>query len=134
MTEINLKPSHTSTNHVAKVLSISGRKNSPFSDKFIVPGSGEILILKPEEINYLKAMGNYTMVYYGKGQSKLLSKCLKTVMENLDIGRFVRIHQSYVVPADRIRLITSNSVVLHDQVKLPFSRRFRKRLLAQLQK
>ena len=90
------------------------------------------MLLNPSEISYCKAEGNYTMVVQHNGEKALVSKCLKHVLRSFNQVNFIRVHQSYAVPAASIRFIGADQVTLNDNNEIPLSRRYRKRLLSML--
>lgn len=105
-------------------------------DRVLVKSSGEILFLKPEEIDWIEAEGDY-MKFHVAGKSHLMRETMARLEARLDARRFVRIHRSVIVNLDRVRKLTPSfggdyQVVLLDGTSLKLSRGFHDRLSALL--
>lgn len=101
-------------------------KKDEFIDRIVVKTGQKISIVPTEDIRYIEAQDDYTMLYTEKG-NLLKQKTMKYFEENLDPNHFLRIHRSYFVKINLIKQIElidkeSYRVVLHDGVKLPVSK------------
>lgn len=97
-----------------------------FIDRVVIKHGQKILIIPIEELRYIEAQDDYTMLYTGKGNF-LKQKTMKYFDENLNPKEFIRIHRSYFVKLTAIKQIElfekeSYRVLLHDGVKLPVSK------------
>ena len=102
------------------------------SNRVVIRSNGRVSFLKAEEIDWIEAEGNYLRIHAGK-QSPLLRDTMSQIETRLDPSRFVRIHKSTIVNADRIKEIQplfngAHSVLLHDGTRLTCSRGYRERL------
>ncbi len=76
-----------------------------------------------DDIKYVKAERNYVEYYYN--DKKMLDRNhLKNVLEQLP-PNFIKIHRSYVVNKNFIKVINSNSVILEPNIEIPVSRTFK---------
>jgi DNA-binding LytR/AlgR family response regulator len=80
--------------------------------------------LKITDIIYLEALGDYTKVITAHKMYLTLHN-LKSFIEKLPEQKFLRIHRSFAVAIDRIKLLKDNELVL-DNVKLPVGKTFRR--------
>jgi len=95
--------------------------------KFIFVKSDKKLIkLNLSEINYIEAYGNYIKIYTDK--MILVSQTLTNFLEKLS-KNFIRIHKSFVVNFDKLKLIDGNQIVLLNDAKLPIGKSYRKSVL-----
>lgn len=95
--------------------------------KFIFVKSDKKLIkLNLSEINYIEAYGNYIKIYTDK--MILVSQTLTCFLEKLP-RNFIRIHKSFVVNFDKLKLIDGNQIVLLSEAKLPIGKSYRKSVL-----
>lgn len=104
----------------------------PELDRVLVKSSGEILFLRPEEIDWIEAEGDY-MKFHVAGKSHLMRETMAKLEARLDQRRFVRIHRSIIVNLDRVRKLSPSfggdyQVVLQDGTSLKLSRGFHDRL------
>jgi two-component system, LytTR family, response regulator len=83
------------------------------------------------EILYVEAYGNYIFIH--RDQDKIMSKqTLTQFEEQLPVGRFVRIHKSYIVSLKAIKFLEGNEVSIGSK-KLPVGKVYREKLLNSLQ-
>jgi len=80
----------------------SRTKQVNFVDKISIPTMHGFSIVKTDQIEYLKAEGNYTKLYLKDGTSLLVSKILKRFEDQLLHNHFIRIHRSSIVNIDSI--------------------------------
>ena len=107
-----------------------------FNDRVMVKSSGEIFFLKPNEIDWVEAEGDY-MKFHGGGKSHLMRETMARLEARLDPKRFVRIHRSTIVNLDCVRKLSPSfvgeyAVVLADGTKLKLSRGYQDRLQTHL--
>ncbi len=107
-----------------------------FNDRILVKSSGEIFFLKPSEIDWIEAEGDYMKFHVG-GKSHLMRETMARLEARLDPKRFVRIHRSTIVNLDRVRKLSPSfvgeyAVVLQDGTKLKLSRGYQDKLQSHL--
>lgn len=93
--------------------------------KVSFPLSGKTIFIKPSEIIYCKADGNYSNIYLKGGKKEMISKKLKDIEEMIHHSRFCRVHNSYLVNLDYIKEYVKNEghhLVLDDDTSIPVSR------------
>jgi two-component system LytT family response regulator len=104
----------------------SVEKREEFIDRIVIKNGHNILIIPIDELRYIEAQDDYTMLYTNKGNF-LKQKTMKYFDENLNPADFIRIHRSYFVKISSIKQIElfekeTYRVVLHDGIKLPVSK------------
>ncbi|PKL82988.1 MAG: DNA-binding response regulator [Ignavibacteriae bacterium HGW-Ignavibacteriae-3] len=97
-----------------------------YLDRVVIKHGSKILIIPSEEVRYIEAQDDYTMLYSERG-NYLKQKTMKYFEQNLNPKEFIRIHRSYFVKLSYVKQIElfekeSYRVVLHDGVKLPVSK------------
>ncbi|MBI4905787.1 MAG: response regulator transcription factor [Acidobacteria bacterium] len=78
------------------------RKQQQLPQRFAIKRNDRILFVRPEEIDWVEASGNYVTLHVNQ-EAHLLRETLSSIEERLDPKRFVRIHRSTIVNIDRIR-------------------------------
>ena len=101
-------------------------------ERILLKSSGEIFFLKPGEIDWIEAEGDY-MKFHVSGRAHLMRETMARLEARLDPGQFVRIHRSTIVNLDRVRKLSPSfageyAVVLHDGTKLRLSRGYHERI------
>lgn len=98
--------------------------------KFIFVKSDKKLIkLNFDEINHIEAYGNYIKIYTDK--MILVSETLSHFLEKLP-NNFLRIHKSFIINFEKLKLIDGNRITLLNDSKLPIGKSYRKDVLAKI--
>ncbi|MCF6279272.1 MAG: LytTR family DNA-binding domain-containing protein [Flavobacteriaceae bacterium] len=97
------------------------------SPNFIFVKSDKKLIkLNLDSINHIEAYGNYIKIYTDK--MILVSETLSHFLEKLP-NQFLRIHKSFIINFNKLKLIDGNQIVLLNEIKLPIGKSYRKSVL-----
>jgi two-component system LytT family response regulator len=104
--------------------------------RVMVKGTGRVVLLKVDEIDFIEADGNYAKLHVGR-KAHLLREKMHDLEARLDPARFVRIHRSVIVNLDRIKEMHPHFngdyiVVLENGRQLRLSRTRRENLEARL--
>ncbi|HKB88902.1 MAG TPA: LytTR family DNA-binding domain-containing protein, partial [Opitutaceae bacterium] len=129
---LNLKLSRLLQFFQSSTSSSATTKENGGSDRILLKSSGEIFFLKPEEIDWIEAEGDY-MKFHVAGRSHLLRETMARLEARLDGRTFIRIHRSTIVNIDRVRKLSPTfageyAVVLQDGTKLRLSRGYQERV------
>jgi two-component system, LytTR family, response regulator len=108
------------------------KNSSSHADRLVVKTNGRILFLKTNEIDWIKAEGNYVKLYAGKN-SYLIRDTISNLETKLNGKIFRRIHRSSIVNIDSIKELQplfhgEYCVLLHDGTQLTLSRNYRESL------
>jgi two-component system LytT family response regulator len=112
-------------NKFNELLKTSESRNEAL-ERVVVKNQNKITLVPVEEIKYIEAQDDYTMLYTEKGNF-LKQKTMKYFEENLNPKDFIRIHRSYIVRLALIKQIEllekeTYQISLHDGKKLPVSK------------
>lgn len=107
-------------------------QNDPERDRILLRTSGEIYLLKADEVDWIEADGDY-MKFHVAGKTHLMRETMARLEARLDSSRFVRIHRSIIVNLDRVRKLSPSfggdyAVILRDGTSLKLSRGYHDRL------
>jgi len=109
-------------------------KNKSEPTKDIVQTENEFTFVKSDkkfiklffsEINYIEAHGNYIKIYTEK--MLLIPDTLSSFLDKLPVS-FIRIHKSFIINFDKLKLIEGNQVMLINKAKLPIGKSYKKDL------
>lgn len=108
------------------------RPGPAYLERLLVQDGPRAILLDVARIDWIEAERNYVRLHVGDA-SHLVRGTLTALEERLDPTRFIRIHRSRIVNAERVREIHPWShgdrlVVLHDGTELILSRRYLDRL------
>ena len=107
---------------------------SPKPERLAVKTAGQILFLKPADIDWIEAADYYSGLHVGD-KTHLLRRSMSELEQDLDPNVFCRIHRSAIVNLARVRALQSNrngeyEVLLLNGTTLPISRRCRRQFRA----
>lgn len=127
-----------SVNHQLVSLLKDLRREQEIPDRFIIKSGGRVVFLKIEEIDWMRAVGNYVRLQVG-GDSHLMRETMTGMESKLYPDRFMRIHRSTIVNLDRVKEVQPWAkgeyvVIMRDGTRLIMSRRYRERLNERLNK
>jgi two-component system LytT family response regulator len=112
----------------------SGRAGRAASDRIPLRSSGEVILVRLGDIDWIEADGDYVRIRAGS-RSHLIRGSLSALEARLDPFQFVRIHRSTIISVDRLHKICPATegectVVLRDGTKLRVSRGYQDRIKA----
>ena len=96
---------------------------------FFVKSDKKIIKVHFDDISHVEAYGNYIKIYTDR---MILTPETLTNFLASHPDRFVRIHKSYVINFDWLKLIDGNQVILQNEVKLPIGKSYRKEVLGRI--
>ncbi|MEP3209993.1 MAG: LytTR family DNA-binding domain-containing protein [Maribacter sp.] len=91
-----------------------------------VKSDKKILRLNLDAITHVEAYGNYIKVY--EQNMVLTPQTLSEFLERLP-QHFLRIHKSFAINFDQLKLIDGNQVLLQNDIKIPIGKSYRKKVL-----
>lgn len=102
------------------------------AERLVVKNRGQVIFLNVADIDWIEAAGYYVCVHVGS-DTHVIRRTLLELERDLGDERFIRIHRSTIVNLERIQSLELQNegeyeVVLKSKVRLPLSRRFRKKL------
>jgi two-component system LytT family response regulator len=108
---------------------VAGQTKPRTADRLAIRNSDRITLLQTDEIDWIEAADNYVEIHVGK-HVHLMRETLSNLEQRLQPYRFLRIHRSRLVNADRIKELHSlfhgeYELVLSDGTRLTSSRHYR---------
>ena len=105
-------------------------------ERIVVKSDGEIVCLRPNEIDWAESAGNYVCLHVGN-VTHILRETISALEQRLGARQFLRVHRSTLVNVDRIKTLKPSlygdySILLRDGTKLTLSRGFRENVLRRL--
>lgn len=91
-----------------------------------VKSDKKIIKLELREITHIEAYGNYIKIFTDK--MILTPQTLTEFLEKLP-SNFLRIHKSFAINFNHLKLIDGNQIVLQNETKLPIGKSYRKIVL-----
>lgn len=114
---------------VKEVVQIKESVVAEKSEFIFVKSDKKIVKLNFNEINYVEAYGNYIKIYT---ESMILtSQTLSEFLEKLP-DNFLRIHKSFIINFEKLKMIDGNQIILENDSKLPVGKSYRKLVLEKI--
>lgn len=113
--------------HVTKEVSITSKKE--IQDFIFVKSDKKMIKLSFENINHVEAYGNYIKIF---ADTMILSPQTLTDFLNKLPDSFVRIHKSFLVNFNKLKLIDGNQIILDNSTKLTIGKSYRKDVLERI--
>jgi two-component system LytT family response regulator len=115
-------PSRTSL----KAVAAAARPTDGVIERMLVKDGTRVHVIPVEKIDYVEAQDDYIAIHT-EGKTHLKQQRLSQLESQLEPGRFVRVHRSYLLNIERIARIElyakdSRNAHLKDGTKLPISR------------
>ncbi|TCI94195.1 LytR/AlgR family response regulator transcription factor [Tenacibaculum sp. M341] len=114
---------------VKEVVQIKESVVAEKSEFIFVKSDKKIVKLNFNEINYVEAYGNYIKIY--TENMILTSQTLSEFLEKLP-DHFLRIHKSYIINFEKLKMIDGNQIILENDSKLPVGKSYRKLVLEKI--
>jgi len=112
------------------------RQRNQESARFAIKTPGRLYFVRQEDIDWMEAADNYVNLHVGS-ETHLIRETMNALEQRLDSRRFLRIHRSTIVNADRIKELRpwfhgEYIVLLKDGTELTLSRTYREKILSLL--
>lgn len=96
-------------------------------DHFFVKAERKQYRVNFQSILYIEGLKDYLRIHT-EDDRIVMHGNMKDVLEKLPKDQFIRIHRSYIIPVQRIKVIEGNRILLRDEVQLPIGETYRKQL------
>jgi DNA-binding LytR/AlgR family response regulator len=95
------------------------------SDHLFVKSEYRLLRVDLSNIIYIESMHEYVRIHLGSGKPVMTLISLKALEEQLPGKRFIRVHRSFIVNKEKIKVIERNRIVFDNNVYIPVSDQYK---------
>ncbi len=106
------------------------RINEGAAGYFFLKTDSKLVKITHDEVLYVEALQNYVAVYT-RERKHLSYLTIKSVEEQLPAHRFIKIHKSYLVAADKVESIEGNEIIIGAH-RIPISRNNKEEVLEKI--
>ena len=103
------------------------KKTVVSSDFLFIKSNKKTYKIGYSEIFYIEGLGDYIQVHL-KDQKIVTNLSMKKIMELLPEEQFYRIHKSFIISLDKIKLVEGNMVAINNN-KLPIGNSYRQNFM-----
>jgi len=94
------------------------------TDHLFVKADYKVLRIELADIKYIESMHEYVRIHFDNDKPVMTLVSLKALEEKLPGDRFMRVHRSYIVNLEKIRIVERNRIVF-DNVYIPVSEQYK---------
>ena len=104
----------------------------PMSGFITVKSEYRLIRIPVKDIDYIEGLKDYVKIVTSDGQKPILTlMSMKSLEEMLPEAEFMRVHRSFIVNMDKVRIVERNCIIMGQQL-IPVAESVRKRLLTAL--
>ncbi|MEG2101299.1 LytR/AlgR family response regulator transcription factor [Flavobacterium sp. FlaQc-28] len=100
-------------------------QNQDTEDFLLVKAERKHYKIATDNILYIEGLKDYIRIHT-KGEKIMVLENMKDILEKLPVNQFVRIHRSYIIPKNKIKIIDGNQIQLISGEQLPIGETYRK--------
>lgn len=97
------------------------RSNEPL--RFFVKGDKKYHQVSADDLLYIEAFGNYTKLYL-PGEMLISHEKISFYETLLPSSKFLRVHKSFIVPLEKIKLIEGNRIFINE-IEIPIGQTYK---------
>jgi two-component system, LytTR family, response regulator len=94
---------------------------TPIADSIFVRSEYKMVKIELANINYIEGLEDYIKIHIAGSRPVLTLMTMKSFIEKLPSGKFLRIHRSYIVSLGKIGVVGNKKVTLKNGTVLPVS-------------
>jgi DNA-binding LytR/AlgR family response regulator len=107
-----------SKEHQSETIKTSG-------DHLFVKSDYKLIRIELSDIKYIESMHEYVRIHLINEKPVMTLVSMKSVEEQLPSDKFMRVHRSYIVNLERIKVIARNRIVFDNSVYIPVSEQYK---------
>ncbi len=85
----------------------------------------KLVRIELDDIKYIESMHEYVRFHLVTGKPVMTLASMKSIEEMLPSGRFIRVHRSFIVNTDWIKVIERNRIIFDNNVLIPVSDQYK---------
>jgi DNA-binding LytR/AlgR family response regulator len=97
------------------------------ADHLFVKSDYKVMRINLDDIKYIESMHEYIRIHLSDGKPVMTLVSLKSIEEQLPAHKFMRVHRSYIVNLERIKVVERNRIVFDSNVYIPVSDQYKEK-------
>lgn len=95
------------------------------NDHLFVKSEYKLMRIKLSDIKYIESMHEYVRIHLINDKPVMTLVSMKSIAEQLPTEKFMRVHRSYIVNLERIKVIERNRIIFENDVNIPVSEQYK---------
>jgi len=112
------------SNPVSKIVNNSAVDDTSSESCIFVKSEYKIVRVEFSDIVFLESMREYINIHLSSGECIMTLSSMKKIEAQLPQDKFMRVHRSYIVNLERLKIIERN-VIVFDKVRIPISDQYK---------
>jgi DNA-binding LytR/AlgR family response regulator len=88
-------------------------------DHLFVKSDYKLIRIELSEIKYIESMHEYVRIHLDKDKPVMTLLSMKSIGEQLPSDRFMRVHRSFIINLEKIKVIERNRIIFDNSVYIP---------------
>lgn len=105
--------------------SLKSESRIPDADHIFVKSGYKLRRVELSDIKYIESMHEYVKIFLVNDNPLKTLTSLKSIEEQLPSERFLRVHRSFIVNRERIKVIDRNRIVFDDNIYIPVGDKYK---------
>jgi two-component system LytT family response regulator len=94
-------------------------------DHIFVKSGYRLVRIKLDEIKYIESMHEYVRIHLLKDKPVMTLTSMKSIETQLPSEKFLRVHRSYIVNTEMVKIVERNRIVFDTNVYIPVSDQYK---------
>ena len=94
-------------------------------DHIFVKSEYKLVRIELPEIKYIESMHEYIRIHLSNSKPVMTLASMKSIEEQLPADRFMRVHRSFIVNLDKVKIIERNRIVFENSVYIPIGDQYK---------
>jgi len=95
------------------------------ADHLFVKSEYKIMRIELSDIKYIESMHEYVRIHLVNEKPVMTLLSMKTIEEQLPKEKFMRVHRSYIVNKEKIKVVERNRIIFDNNVYIPVSDQYK---------
>ena len=114
-----------------KIKGLGGEKEISYSQEYFFIKKDSVLTKVPvKDILWIEALGDYITIHTAKDRY-IIHSTLKAIEVKLPTDKFVRVHRSYIVQLDNVKVVEDTTIYIND-VSIPIGALYKENFIKRL--
>lgn len=104
-------------------------ESEPKTKDLFIRAERKVYRINPADIIYIEGLKDYIRIHTAN-EKIIAHQNMKDIINELPKTEFIRIHRSYIVPLNKIKILEGNSIWLIENIRLPIGETYQKTIKA----
>jgi DNA-binding LytR/AlgR family response regulator len=99
----------------------------PSADHIFIKSDYKLIRVELSDIKYIESMHEYVRIHLSNDKPLMTLVSLKSIENQLPPEKFIRVHRSFIVNKDKIKVIERNRIVFDNNIYIPVSDQYKEK-------